>query len=252
MKGVYTMANPVLNEKTFQPSIDLENEHPMTINCAILKTCFLGLLMAATFSYNWYLLVTGFADKALLLSKIGVFGGLALVLFICFAPKNKLLVITTSLYALCEGLILGYISAQVNKFYPGIASQAAMGTIFALFGMLILYKTGLIKATDKFKMVIFNSTFAIFMIYLIQIILGFFNHSIPGIFSNSPVGIAFSIIVTAVASFNLIIDFNMIENFSGKISKNYEWYCGFSLLVTIVWMYIEILNLLMKIQSRNS
>ncbi len=246
------MANPVLGQRTFHPELELENEHPMTINGTILKTCFLGLLMAITFAYNWSLILSGFADKAILLSKVGLWGGLILVLFICFAPKNKSLIITTSLYALCEGLILGFISALANKFYPGIASQAAIGTIFALFGMFIIYKTGLVKATEKFKMVIFNSTFAIFMIYMLQLVLGFFHISIPGIFSNGPIGITFSIIVVAIASLNLILDFDLIESFAGRISKNYEWYCGFSLLVTIIWMYIEILNLLMKLQSRNN
>ncbi len=246
------MANPVLGERTFNPSLDLENNVPMTINGTILKTCFLGLLTAVTFIYNWGLILSGFSDKATMLSQVGIFGGLGLVLFICFAPKNKFLMITTSLYALCEGLVLGYISAIANKFYPGVASQAAMGTILALFGMFFLYKTGIVKPTEKFRMVIFNSTLAIFLIYVAQMILGFFHITIPGIFSNSPIGIAFSVIVVAIASFNLILDFDLIASFAGRAEKHYEWYCGFSLLVTIIWMYIEILRLLMKLQSRNS
>ena len=133
-----------------------------------------------------------------------------------------------------------------------MASQAALGTMFALFGMFLLYKTGMVKATEKFRMVIMNSTFAIFGIYLVQFILGFFNIIIPQIFSNSPIGIGFSVLVVAIASFNLIIDFDNIETFSNKVNKNYEWYFGFSLLVTIIWMYIEILNLLLKLQSRNN
>ncbi len=246
------MANPVLNERAFQTSLEFENNQAMTINGTILKTCFLGLLMSATFAYTWYLIGSGFLDKAIMLSHGGLIGGLVLVFIICFAPKNKFLIITTPLYALCEGLILGYLSALINARFPGIASQAAIGTILTLFGMFFLYSTKIVKATEKFKMIIFNSTLAIFMIYFIQFILGFFNITIPGIFSNSPIGIAFSIICVAVASFNLIIDFDMIENLSGRLPKTYEWYCGFSLLVTIVWMYIEILNLLAKIQSRNN
>ena len=84
----------------------------------------------------------------------GIFGGLILAIFICFAPKNKSLIITTPLYALCEGLVLGYFSAYVNKIIPGVASQAALGTMFALFGMFFLYKTGMVKATDKFRMLL--------------------------------------------------------------------------------------------------
>lgn len=247
------MANPTLNNRSLQPSLELsENEHSMTINGTILKTCLLGILMFVTFAYTWYLQLTGFGDKAVMLYHGGLIGGLLLAIFICFAPKNKSLIITTPLYALCEGLVLGYFSAYVNQIVPGVASQAALGTMFALFGMFILYKTGMVKATEKFRMVIMNSTFAIFGIYLLQFILSFFNIVIPQIFTNSPIGIGFSILVVAIASFNLIIDFDNIETFSNKVNKNYEWYFGFSLLVTIIWMYIEILNLLLKLQSRNN
>lgn len=247
------MANPTLNDRSLQPSLELSNnEHVMTINGTILKTCLLGILMFVTFAYTWYLQLTGFGDKAVMLYQGGLIGVLLLAIFIYFAPKNKSLIITTPLYALCEGLVLGYFSAYVNQIVPGIASQAALGTMFALFGMFFLYKTGMVKATEKFRMVILNSTFAIFGIYLLQFILGFFNIIIPQIFSNSPIGIGFSIFVVAIASFNLIIDFDNIESFSNKINKNYEWYFGFSLLVTIIWMYIEILNLLLKLQSRNN
>lgn len=247
------MANPTLNDRSLQPSFELsENEHVMTINGTILKTCLLGILMFVTFAYTWYLQLTGFGDKVVMLYHGGLIGVLLLAIFIYVAPKNKSLIITTPLYALCEGLVLGYFSAFVNQIIPGVASQAALGTMFALFGMFFLYKTGMVKATEKFRMVIMNSTFAIFGIYLVQFILGFFNIIIPQIFSNSPIGIGFSVLVVAIASFNLIIDFDNIETFSNKVNKNYEWYFGFSLLVTIIWMYIEILNLLLKLQSRNN
>ncbi len=246
------MANPVLKEGIFSANLETEHENLMTINGTILKTCFLGLLTAITFAYNWGLILSGFVDKAMALSKFGLFGGIILCLVICFGPKNKFLMFTTSLYALCEGLILGFISAIANTMFPGVASQAAIGTILALFSMFLLYKTNIIKNTGMFRKVLFISTFAIFGIYLLQIIMSFFNLSIPAIFSNSPVGIGFSVIVVAIASFNLIIDFDIVESLSGKVDKAFEWYCGFSLLVTIIWMYIEILNLLMKIQSRNN
>jgi len=248
------MPNPTFGDRMLKSSsVDsLETQHVMTINGTILKTCVLGLFTALTFVYSWGLLLSGYADKAILLYHGGLFGGLILALIICFAPKNQSLIITTPLYAMCEGLMLGYISALINKIYPGVASQAAIGTMFALFGMFFLYKTKLVRATETFKMVILNSTFAIFCIYMLQLILSFFHISIPAIFSNSPIGIGFSLVVVAVASFNLIIDFDNIEKFSGQFNKNYEWYFGFSLLVTIIWMYIEILNLLAKISSRNN
>ncbi len=248
------MSNPVLGErslKNFSFDSDLENGHAMSINGTILKTCFLGLMLAVTFAYTWYLQLAGFGDKVEILTNVGGFGGFILALFICFGPKNNLLAITTPLYALCEGLFLGSFSALANKYFPGVVSQAALGTIIAFFGMFILYTTKLVKCTDTFRMVVVNSTFAICGIYILQFILGFFHMSIPGLFSNSLVGIGFSIVVVAVASFNLILDFDFIEQFSGRANSYFEWYGGFALLVTIVWLYIEMLNLLLKIQSKN-
>ena len=246
------MANPTLKEGIIKPQTfnSLEGEFEMTTNGTILKTCFLGLLTAITFAYSWYLPLAGYMDKATMLYYGGIFGGLILALIICFAPKNNFLMITTPLYAMCEGLALGYISVIANKYYPGVASQAAIGTLFALFGMFLLYKMNIVKCTQKFRMVIVNSTLAVLGIYILQLVLSFFHIQIPFIFSNSLLGIGFSIVVVAIATFNLVIDFDNIERFSGQAPKYYEWYFGFSLLVTIIWMYIEILHLLMKLQSR--
>ncbi len=248
------MSNPVLQERVLKSTSfnSLENDSSMTINGTIIKTCMLGLFMALTFAYTWYLALAGFADKAIMLGQGGTIAGFILAIVICFAPKNKFLILTTPLYAMCEGLFLGFISAVFNMRFPGVASQAAMGTIFALFGMFILYKTKLVKCTDKFRMVIFNSTLALAGIYFLQIILNLFHLSIPQIFSNSPIGIGFSVICVVVASFNLIVDFYTVEQFQGRVSKDYEWFFGFSLMVTIVWMYVEILQLLAKLQSRNN
>lgn len=247
------MANPTLQEGVLKNDSfhSLNGEHAMTINGTILKTCTLALMTMSTFAYTWYLILTGYVDKAIMLSQWGFWGALTLICVIAFAPKNKFLIITTPLYALCEGLLLGYISAIVNAKFPGIATQAALGTFFALFGMFFIYKTGLVKCSDKFRMAIYNTTMAIFVLYLLQIGLSFFKISIPFIFSSSPIGIIFSVIVIAIATFNLIVDFDNIERFAGNVDKHLEWYFGFSLMVTIIWMYLEILFLLMKLQSRD-
>lgn len=248
------MLNPTLKEAFLKNSSfnSLENEHAMSMTGTILKTCVLGLFAMCTFAYTWYLQLGGFADKVNLLYNIGLFGGIGLCLAICFLPKNKSLIITTPLYALCEGLVLGYISAIANKFYPGIVAQATIGTFFTIFGMFFLYSMRIIKCSDKFRAVVYNAIFAIFGIYLVQFILGFFHVQIPGLFSNGIVGICFSIGVIVFAALRLIIDFNDIEKYSGQLDKSFEWYFGFSLLVTIIWLYIEILNLLMKFASRNN
>lgn len=247
------MLNPTLKESFIKSSFNsLENEHAMSMGGTTLKTIILGLFTMCTFAYTWYLQLAGFADKASLLYYVGIFGGLILCFAICFMPKNKFLIITTPLYALCEGLALGYISVLANKFYPGIVAQATVGTFFTVFGMFFLYSMKIIKCTDKFRAVVYNSVFAIFGIYLLQFILNFFHIQIPGLFSNGIVGIVFSLVVITIAAFRLIIDFSDIERYSGNLDKNYEWYFGFSLMVTIIWLYIEILNLLMKFASRNN
>ncbi len=246
------MGNPVLGQNSFNTSsFDSSlNSHAMSIGGAIGKTCLLTLFMAITFAYTWQLQLAGFADKVGILSTVGAIGGLILALIITFAPKNRFLAITTTLYAMCEGLFLGSFSALVNSVYPGLASQAAIGTILTLVGMFVLYNTNIIKCDDKFKKVVFISTFAVLGIYVLQMILSLFHLPTMGIFSNSLVGIGFSIVVVAIAAFNLIVDFDFIKQYSGQVPDYFEWYGGFALLVTIVWLYIEILDLLMKLQSR--
>ena len=247
------MSNPTLREEVFNSPLrndSLEVEKVMTSSGAMLKTCILGLFVALTFGYTWSLISAGFMDKASILLTVGGVGGFILALIICFAPKNNYLAVTTPVYAMLEGLFLGAVSAMFNQMYPGIVFQAALGTILTIFGMFILYSTRIIKMTDTLARVIFISTFAIAGIYIIQFLLSFFHLSIPGIFTNSPIGIAFSLVVVCVAAFNLLVDFYFIERFSGQAPKYMEWYGAFSLMVTIVWLYLEILKLLAKIISR--
>lgn len=247
------MANPVLREEVFSKNFNddgLQIAHPMTTAGTLGKTCILAILMAITFAYTWYLQIAGFADKTALLSMIGAIGGFITVLVICFGPKNKFLPISTSIYAMFEGLFLGSISAMFNQAYPGIVTQAIIGTILAIFGMYLVYSSKIIKNMDMFRKVVFISTFAVCGIYILQFILGFFGIVIPGIFSNGLVGIGFSVVVVAIAAFNLIIDFDFIDQFSGNVPDYFEWYGGFSLMVTIVWLYLEILKLLAKASSR--
>lgn len=248
------MSNPTLKEEVFNENIDrdsLKLINTMTQSGTLFKTCFLGLLVAISFAYTWWLVGAGFADKASLLTTVGAIGGFVMALIICFGPKNKFLSITTSIYAMLEGLFLGSVSALVNAAYPGVAFQAALGTIITIFSMYTLYATKLIQASSTFTKVVLISTFSIAGIYLTQFILySFFHLSIPGLFSNSMVGIGFSAICVVIAALNLVIDFDFIDRFSGNVPDYFEWYGAFSLMVTIVWLYLEMLKLLAKISSR--
>ena len=162
--------------------------------------------------------------------------------------KNKYLV---PVYAVCEGMMLGGISATFEVSYPGIVSQAVAGTFAALFAMLILYRTGVIRCTDKFRSVIFIATASIAVIYLVNFIGSFFGLHVPLINSSSTYGILISAIVCVIAALNLIVDFDFIERGAQNyLPKDYEWYGAFGLMVTIVWLYLEILRLLAKLSDR--
>ena len=242
------MANPILNEKNFLDQERVLDGAPMTINGTIQVTAFLGLLLVFAASFCWSRFTAGYTDMAMMLTGGGVIVGFVLALIISFA-RTKLLI---PVYAVCEGLALGGISAIFESEMPGIVIQAVSGTFAALFSMLLLYKMGVIRCTDKFRSVVFISTASIAVIYLVDIIGRVFLHmSVPIINSASPAGILVSIVVIAIAALNLIIDFDFIEKGAQNfLPKDYEWFGAFGLMVTIVWLYLEILKLLAKINRK--
>ena len=156
------------------------------------------------------------------------------------------------MYAVCEGCALGGVSAIFESQFPGIVIQAVAGTFAALFSMLLLYKMNIIRATDKFRSVIFISTLSIAGIYLVDM-LGrwLFHMQVPLINSASPAGILVSLVIVAIAALNLILDFDFIERGEQMmLPKDYEWYGAFGLMLTLVWLYMEILKLLAKINRK--
>ncbi len=159
--------------------------------------------------------------------------------------------LTAPLYALLEGLVLGGISAVFEKTYPGIAVQAVGLTFGTLFVLLLAYKSGIIRATQRFKTGVIAATGGIAVFYLVAMLLGFFHVSVGVLYSSSPWGIAFSLFVVIIAALNLVIDFDMIESGVGMGAPRYmEWYGAFGLMVTLIWLYLEILRLLSKARRR--
>jgi len=149
-------------------------------------------------------------------------------------------------------LMLGGISSIFESMYPGIVIQAVALTFGTLFALLFAYKSGLIKATENFKLGVAAATGAIFMIYLATIVLGMFGVSIPFIHESGLIGIGFSLFVVTIAALNLVLDFDFIETGAETGAPKFmEWYAAFGLMVTLVWLYIEILRLLAKLRSRN-
>jgi len=242
------MSNPVLNEKFLENERVLQGE-PMTINGSLAKTAMLFGVLVAAAAYTWYLMAAGYTDMAGMLGVGGAVVGFILAMVIIFT--RKAMPVLAPLYALCEGLFVGGVSAMFEASFTGIVFQAVSATFATVLSMLLLYRAGVIRATEKFRAVIFISTLSVGVIYLIQIIASLFGRGIPQIFTSSNLGIGFSVIVVAIAALNLIIDFDFIERGANEmLAKEYEWYGAFGLMVTVVWLYLEILRLLAKLNSR--
>ena len=176
-------------------------------------------------------------------------GGLVVGLITVF--KKEWAPVTAPLYCVLQGLFLGIVSAIFEQMFPGIVLQAVLLTFGTLATLLLAYQTGLIKATENFKLGVTAATGGIMLIYLINFVMSFFGSGIPYIHESGTFGILFSLFVVVIAALNLVLDFDFIENgVEQKAPKYMEWYAAFGLLVTLIWLYIEILRLLAKMRSR--
>ena len=239
----FRSGNPSLNKNTFQ-SFSVPSENKMTLDGTVNKTGISLLLLMITATYTWNNPSAG-------LMAIGGFGGFLVAIFTHF--KRHLSPITVPIYSILEGLMLGGISSIFEQMYPGIVSQAIFLTFGILGSLLIAYKSGLIKPTENFKLGIAAATGGIFFIYLISWIMSFFGSSIPLIHSSSTFGIGFSIFVVIIAALNLVLDFDFIEQGAENGAPKYmEWYGAFGLMITLIWLYLEILRLLAKLYSQRN
>lgn len=240
------MSNPVLNEKSLQriqqQARDFSATETMTIDGTINKTGLLILLTIAGAIVGWNSMSFGLMIVLLLVN-------LGLVFMISRQPQRASFL--SQPYALIEGFVLGSISSLYSVRYPGIVSNALMLTIGCLVFMLALYKFKIIQVTERFKSIMMVAMMAIMATYFISMIMGFFGSQIPMIHESSPIGIGFSLVVVGVAAFNLLLDFDLIEKaYQQGAPKYMEWYGGFALLVTLVWLYLEILRLLSKLNKK--
>ena len=212
----------------------------MTLDGTVNKT---GILLALCVGGAYF----GWNSPGLVMPAILI--GFVIALFTIFRPKNS--PYTAPAYAAIEGVALGGITMIFEAQYPGIGIQAIGLTFGILASLLFCYKSGIIKPTENFRLMIFAGTMGIFILYLVSFIMSFFGNSIGFIHSNGLFGIGFSLFVVAIASLNLVLDFDFIEEGAEKgMPKYLEWYGAFSLMVTLVWLYLEILRLLAKIRSR--
>jgi uncharacterized YccA/Bax inhibitor family protein len=237
-------ANPALNAKTF----DVANEGAgvMTIQGTVSRTAMLLALLFAATLLTWKPANPQDSTGWIL---IGAIAGFVVALITIFNKKAS--PVTAPIYAVCQGVMLGGISSLFEQRFPGIVMQAVLLTFGTLGALLLAYTSRLIKATENFKLGIVAATGGIALFYLVSMILGFFGVQIPMIYGSGPVGIIFSVIVVVVAALNLVLDFDFIEQGAEQGAPKYmEWYAAFGLIVTLVWLYMEILRLLSKLQSR--
>lgn len=243
-------ANPALNEKSFARVIPNETGNVMTLQGTVNKTSFLIILTTVAALWSWgQFTATG---NPTIFALLGGIGGFIVALVTMF--KKEWSAVTAPLYAVLEGLFLGALSASVNAMYPGIAIQAIVLTFGTLAALLIAYKTKLVRATENFKLGVMAATGGIAIFYLVSMVIGFFGIPMPLINSSGIMGIGFSAVVVVVAALNLVLDFDFIENATeqGNLPQYMEWFAGFGLLVTLIWLYVEILRLLMKLQQRRN
>ena len=237
--------NPALSAKTFK-NIDSTDTEKMTIEGTVNKTAMSLLLLMATASYTWMNPSPG-------LMVLGFVGGFIMALITIF--KKNWAPYTVSGYSLLEGLALGGLSRFFEMQYPGIVSQAIFLTFGILAALLIAYKTGVIKPTENFKLGVFAATGGIAIMYFISFIMSIFGSGMSILNTNntSMLSIGISLFVVIIASLNLVLDFDFIEEGAEKGAPKYmEWYGAFGLLVTLIWLYLEILRLLAKLQSRRN
>jgi uncharacterized YccA/Bax inhibitor family protein len=241
-------SNPALNEKAFKGQVAVGEA--MTLQGTVNKTGLLLLCVVATAAWTWGLAHSNRPEAVYPWMIGGIIGGFVVALATIF--RQNWAPLTAPIYALLEGFALGGISAIFEQTYHGIAIQAVGLTFGTLFVMLLAYKTGMIRATQRFKTGVIAATGGIMVFYLIGMVLRvFFHFQIQVIYAGGLWGILFSLFVIIIAALNLVLDFDMIETgVSGGAPKYMEWYGAFGLMVTLIWLYLEILRLLGKVRRR--
>lgn len=270
----FQTSNPTLSADTFararaeagdsvsfrERSIDRGITNTMTLEGTVLRTSILVILLLITATFSWSQMMAeigaGQDNGAVVTPRAGLFaiggvlGGLLFALITSFAPRMA--PYTAPLYALAEGLALGTISAIFENQYHGIVVNAVGLTIGTLIMLLAMYATGMIRATPMFQRIVVAATGGIFMVYMASMILRLFGIDMPFLHSTGPIGIGISLVVVVVAALNLVLDFNLIEQGTRQGAPRFmEWYGGFALLVTLVWLYLELLRLLSLLNRRD-
>lgn len=245
--------NPALSEKTFDQwrTLSVPQSDRMTLQGTVNKTAILLGIALVTASITWKLMYDG-SPLVMPLALGGALLGFIAAIVTCFKPDWS--PVSAPVYAALEGLFLGGVSAAYNNAYEGIVGQAVTLTFGVMFILLMAYKSGLIKATENFKLMVVAATGGIAVLYLVSFVFSMFGmaNAIPMIHQGGMFGIGFSLFVVCIAALNLVLDFDFIESGAENGAPKFmEWYGAFGLMVTLVWLYLEILRLLSKLRGRD-
>jgi len=253
--ALFNSSNPTLSEKIFTKSLDQTNTEVMTVRGTMQKFGFLMILVMAGAAYTWKLYYSFKVPTMMTLFYVGMFGGMVCAFATIFVPR--LAKYLSPAYAILEGFVLGGLSAIVNDSYkvkyPNIIMEAVLLTFGVAFAVFLLYNFKIIQATNKFRAVILSSMVGIMIFYVIDMVLGFFGVHIPFMQfgDNSIIGIVVNLFVVVIAALSLVLNFDQIEKGETMGAPKYmEWYGAFGLVVTLVWLYLEILQLLSRFSKR--
>jgi uncharacterized YccA/Bax inhibitor family protein len=244
--------NPALRDQTFTGFGRVaRTDEAMTIQGTANKAILLLLCVLVTASWVWGQYYKAMNPEVVTpWVAVGAIAGFIVALVTIF--KQTWAPVTAPLYALLEGLVIGGVSALFESQFPGIVIQAAGLTLGTCLAMLLVYKTRLIRATENFKIGVVAATGGIALFYLITMVLGFFGIRLPLMYQSGWASIGFSLLVVVIAALNLVLDFDFIEQGAAQGAPKYmEWYGAFGLMVTLIWLYLEMLRLLAKLRSRD-
>lgn len=256
--SIFQSGNPTLTDKMFNKSKAFESDAlgTMSVRGTMNKFGFLMLMLLGAAFYTWQQVQGGNYQTAMTLAMVGAIGGFVLLLILMF--KQQWATYLSPIYAAFQGLFLGSISAILNETFaekfPGLVITAVGLTMGVAIAMFLLYNFRIIKPTEKFKSIIVSATLGIAVFYLIRLILGFFGVEMAfmNFGDSSLLGIGINLVVVVLAALNLILDFERIEQGEAMNAPKFmEWYCGMGLLVTLVWLYLELLKLLSRFSSRD-
>ena len=240
--------NPTLNNTAFSGTQAGAGEEPMTLQGAVYKTAILLILLAGASCWTWGQMRVNpayVAQWSFIWMIFGFVVGLVTVFKKSWAP------VTAPIYAVVQGLILGGLSSLFELRYPGVVIQAVALTFGTLAALLLAYTSRIVQVTQNFRMGVLAATGGILIVYLVDLVMAFFGHRVPMIHESGWLGIGFSLFVVVIAALNLVLDFDFIERGAQSNQAKYmEWYAGFGLLVTLIWLYMEILRLLSKVSRR--